>query len=77
MSHVLCQEGCTVSSLTQAGTDWQLSLAEPLLITSIYQSVRHGRLWVTSPEIQMQKFGRLYAQRRESEKVDVVINIAI
>ncbi len=34
---------------TQARTDWQLPLAEPLPITCIDQSFRHGRLWVTSP----------------------------
>ncbi len=95
-------------SFTQAQTDWQLPLAEPLPITCIDQSFQQDRLWVTSPpntntppsivppphidwqlsvktsEIQMQKelrfhlsFGRLNARRRESEKANVVINIAI
>ncbi len=36
-------------SFTQARTDWQLPLAEPLPITCIDQSIWHGRLWVTSP----------------------------
>ncbi len=41
---VRCQEGCTVCLFTQAGTDWQLPLAEPLPITSIVQSNRHHHL---------------------------------
>ncbi len=38
-NYVLCQEGCTICSFTQARTDWQLSLAEALLITCIDQSI--------------------------------------
>ncbi len=46
---IMCCSRKVVCSFTQARTDWQLPLAEPLPITSIDQSFRHDSLWVTSP----------------------------
>ncbi len=39
-----CAKKVALSVRTPARTDWLLSLAEPLLIISINQSIRHGRL---------------------------------
>ncbi len=69
-SQFLIYNGIFVMCLTEM--NW-------LADASIDQSIRHGRLWVTSPADTNtpHNFGRLHARCRESEKANVVINIAI
>ncbi len=57
-NYLLCQDGCTVFSFTQAWTDWQQPLVEPLPIYSIVQIIRQSVSDVTSCHILVKETER-------------------